>query len=86
MDAIEMLSTAIGYALWIIISGVSGMLAGKIMNSEGGFIRDVILGIVGGGVLTFVLSIVGIGVNIIGVFLASVVGACLLIYGAKKIF
>lgn len=87
MDAIESLGTVIGYALWIVLSGAAGMLAGKFMNSEGSLIRDVILGIVGGGLLSFILSLVGLGVsNIIGAFLVSIVGACLLIYAAKKIF
>ena len=37
--------------LWsIIVGGIIGWLAGKLMNSKGGILRNIILGIVGSGV------------------------------------
>ena len=47
--------------IWsIIVGGIIGWLAGKLMNSKGGILRNIILGIVGNGValpcVWFVLS------------------------------
>jgi len=71
----------------LIIGGVSGWLAGKIMKSEGSLIRNIILGLVGGLVGGLLGGLIGIGSsNIIGSIIISVAGACLLIWLAKKIF
>lgn len=71
----------------LIIGGVSGWLAGKIMNSEGSLLRNIILGLVGGLVGGLIGKIIGIGATgFIGSVIISVAGACLLIWLAKKIF
>ena len=70
----------------LIVGGVSGTLAGKIMDSEGGLLRNVILGIIGGIVGSFLLGLFGIsGSGIIGNVIVSVLGACVLIWGGKKL-
>lgn len=70
----------------LAIGAVSGFLAGFIMKSKGGLIKDIILGIVGGLVAGVLFSFVGISFyGIIGTIIESVIGACLLIFVARKI-
>lgn len=71
----------------IIIGGVSGWLAGNIMNCGGSLLRNIILGLLGGVVGGVIGRFIGVGAsNWIGSILISVVGSCLLIWIAKKIF
>ena len=82
----------IGYLLrmllWsIIIGGVSGWLAGKIMKKEGSLLRNILLGFVGSIVGGIVFGLFGLGgINIIGEILVSVVGACIVLGVAGMIF
>ena len=70
----------------LVIGGIAGWIAGKLMDSEGSVIRNIILGLVGGGVGNFVLGLIGIhGSGLIGGSLVSVLGACILIWLFKKI-
>jgi uncharacterized membrane protein YeaQ/YmgE (transglycosylase-associated protein family) len=65
----------------IILGGIIGWIAGKLMHSRGGIIRNIILGIVGGWVGGFLLGLLGItGLGIIG----NIAGACLILWAAKK--
>lgn len=64
----------------IIIGGVSGWLAGKLMNSKFSTLGNIIIGIVGGFVGGILLGLVGLhGSGLIGRIIVSVVGACALI-------
>jgi len=75
------------FIIALIIGGVSGWLAGKIMNCEGSLIRNIILGLVGGLVGGLLGKLIGIGASSwVGSILISVVGACILIWLSKKIF
>ena len=48
--------------LWsIIVGGIIGWLAGKLMGSRGGVLRNIILGIVGSGVGNWLAGAVGLG-------------------------
>ena len=65
----------------LIIGGVSGWLAGKIMGTDHSVIINIILGLLGGVVGGFLRKLIGVGAtNWIGSILISVVGACLLIW------
>jgi len=70
--------------IWtLIIGGVAGWLAGKIMRGDGfGIIVDIIVGLVGGWVGGMVLGWLGIasGGSIIGRLIVAVVGAIILIW------
>ncbi len=69
-----------GLIIWIIVGGLSGWLAGKIMGSNFSLFGNIALGIVGGVVGGFLLGLVGIhGSGTIGNIIVSVVGACILI-------
>ena len=47
--------------LWsIIVGGIIGWLAGKLMGSRGGVLRNIILGIVGSGVGNWLAGTIGI--------------------------
>ena len=65
----------------IIIGGIAGWLATKIMNkNSGGLILNIILGIIGGFVGSLVFGLIGFtATNIIGQIIVGVVGACILI-------
>ena len=71
----------LGFIWTLIMGGVAGWLAGKIMNREGGTFRNVLLGLGGGIVGAVVLGFLGIrGHGMIGGTIVSVVGACILIW------
>lgn len=68
--------------LWsLIIGGVAGWLAGRIMKGEGyGVIMNILLGIVGGLVGGWVFSLLGLATtSMIGQLICATVGAVLLI-------
>lgn len=72
----------IGWVLAIVIGGVAGWIAEKIMRAEHGLLTNIILGIVGAVVGNFILMLVfGATMGgIIGQLLVAVVGASLLIW------
>lgn len=70
----------------LVVGGISGWLAGKIMKSEGTLVRNIVLGLVGGLVGGIALGIIGIsGHGFIGNIIVSVVGACICIGGYNAI-
>lgn len=77
----------IHFIVSLILGGLAGFAAGKIMNSNGGMLRNILLGIVGGVVGGAVLGLFGLGAsNWIGNVIVSIAGACLLIWLGRKIF
>lgn len=76
--------------IWLIVNlvlgGFAGWFAGKLMNTEGSMVRNVILGLVGGVIGNIVLGIIGIhGRGPIGGTIVSIIGACILIWGSRKL-
>ena len=64
----------------LIIGGISGWLAGKIMKSNFSGLGNIGIGILGGIVGSILLAIIGLhGSGFIGSIIVSVVGACVLI-------
>lgn len=74
--------------IWsIIVGGVIGWLAGKLMGSKGGVLRNIILGIVGSGVGNWLAGAIGlVARNSLGSFLIGVGGACVVILICRWIF
>ena len=69
-----------GIIITIIVGGIAGWLAGKLMNSNFSILGNIILGIVGGAVGSIILGFIGIsGRGLIGNTIVAVVGACVLI-------
>lgn len=66
----------------LIIGGVAGWLAGRIMKGEGyGVLMNILLGIVGGLIGGWVFSLLGLATtSIIGQLICATVGAVLLIF------
>lgn len=70
----------------IIIGGIAGFFAEKLMKSEMGLIANILLGIAGGLAANFILPLLGIGIfGWIPAILAATAGACLLIFLARLI-
>lgn len=76
------ISSSVGWVGWIIIGGIAGAIAGRVMRGEGfGLIGDIIVGIVGGIVGGFLLGlVVDASVGIIGTFITALIGACVLVW------
>jgi uncharacterized membrane protein YeaQ/YmgE (transglycosylase-associated protein family) len=68
--------------LFLIVGGIAGWLAGRIMSGHGyGVIVDVILGIVGGLIGGWIISTF-LGIQTTGLivsFIVALVGACILV-------
>jgi uncharacterized membrane protein YeaQ/YmgE (transglycosylase-associated protein family) len=69
--------------LWIVLGGLSGYTASRVMGSGHGILEDIILGIIGafvGGALLNVFGQPGVtGFNIYS-FIVAIIGAVVLIY------
>ena len=74
--------------IWsIIVDGLIGWLAGKLMNSKGGLLRNIILGIVGSGVGNWLAGAIGlVARNSLGSFLIGLGGACVVILVCRWLF
>ena len=75
---------------WIIIGGLAGWIASKIMNTDEqqGIILNIVVGIVGAFIGGWILSLLGgdlEGSNLIVSFLTALVGACLLLFVVKAV-
>ncbi|MUL49132.1 GlsB/YeaQ/YmgE family stress response membrane protein [Mycobacterium sp. CBMA293] len=56
--------SAVGWVAYIIIGGIAGWLAGKIIKGEGqGLILDIVVGVIGGFIGGFVLEKLGFDVE-----------------------
>jgi len=67
--------------LQLILGGLAGFLAGKVMRGEGyGFIVDILLGLAGGWVGGWVLELVGLHIPVWSYFITAFLGAVLLVW------
>jgi len=79
-------NAGIGWLAAIIIGGLAGWLAEKVMKSDMGVLMNIVLGIVGAVIASAILSWLGvILVGWIGYLIAGFIGACLLIWIARAI-
>lgn len=70
-----------GWIMWIIVGGLAGWIAEKLMKFDTGIVMNVVLGVVGAVVGNLLLSLVGISVGgLIGQLVVAVAGACILVY------
>jgi uncharacterized membrane protein YeaQ/YmgE (transglycosylase-associated protein family) len=78
----------VGWIAVIIIGGLAGWLAEKVMKSNMGVFMNIILGIIGAVVLNFILQVLNLGtfgVGWIAYLITGFVGACLLIFVARAV-
>jgi uncharacterized membrane protein YeaQ/YmgE (transglycosylase-associated protein family) len=70
----------IGWFMTIILGGLAGWIAEKIMKADMGVFANIIVGILGAVALNFVLGLAGISFGgWIGQAIVAIVGACILI-------
>ena len=72
----------LGWIMTIVIGGLAGWLAEKIMKANMGLIANILIGIAGAVVMNFILSRLGIFVSagLIAQAVSATAGACLLIF------
>lgn len=76
----------VGWIAAIIIGGIAGWIASGVMKSDTGIFLNVVLGIIGAAVASFLFGLLGVSFGgWIGYLVAGVVGACILIWGARAI-
>lgn len=77
----------VGWLTAIIVGGLAGWIAERVMKSDMGLFANIFLGIIGAAVLNFLLSLadVEIGVGWVRFLVAGIVGACLLIYATRLV-
>ena len=77
-----------GLLWWIVVGGIAGWLAGKVMSGGGfGVLMDIILGIVGGIIGGWIFGMLGVfpGFGIIGSIIVAFIGACILVWLTRVI-
>jgi uncharacterized membrane protein YeaQ/YmgE (transglycosylase-associated protein family) len=75
-----------GLIIWLVIGGVAGWLAGKIMKGGGfGILGDIVVGIIGSYIAGFLLPRLGIfiGGGVVGQIINALIGACLLLFALR---
>lgn len=76
-----------GIFSWIVVGGLAGWLAGKVMDTHYGLMKNIGIGILGGflgGLITSLLGFGGLtGINFWSI-LVSILGSCLLLFIVKK--
>ena len=76
-----------GWIMTVVIGGIAGWLAEKIMKSEMGLIGNIILGVIGAVILNAILA--GLFERTLygfwGQLLVAVIGACIVIFGWRVI-
>lgn len=71
----------------LIMGGLVGWIAGKVMNAEGGLLRNMAVGVVGSFVGSAVFGLLGFyAYGRFANLLVDVVGACLFIWLGRKLF
>jgi uncharacterized membrane protein YeaQ/YmgE (transglycosylase-associated protein family) len=78
----------LGFLVTLLVWGIIGWLAGSLVKGSGyGTFENILLGLGGGIVGGILFRLVGLSTpdNIIGTLLVGVVGAVVLIYGARMI-
>ena len=75
-----------GFIFAILIGGVAGFIADRLMNANNSWVLNVILGVVGAFLFNLILGIIfGLwGGNILWQLIAGVAGASALIWGYRK--
>lgn len=74
--------TGVGWIMTIILGGLAGWVAEKIMKAEHGLLTNIILGILGAVVLNAILGFIGIipPGGWLWQSIIAIIGACLLIW------
>ena len=77
----------VGWIMTVIIGGLAGWIAEKIMKANHGLLTNIILGIIGAVVLNLILELI-LGWEAMGWIanlVVAIIGACILIWGYRAI-
>ena len=75
-----------GWLITIVVGGIAGWIASMLMRSDTGVVMNVLLGIIGAAVARFLFGLVGVSfAGMTGYLVAGVLGACILVGGARMI-
>ncbi len=76
-----------GFIFAIIIGGIAGVIADRLMNANNSLLLNVILGVAGAGILNFILGVIlGLwGGNVLWQLITGIAGASGLIWGFREI-
>lgn len=82
---ISLVGSVVNILIGVVIWGISGALASRLMGGDGaGLVTNVLLGVIGGVIGGFVLRIFGLGgvgnVFLVGDILVGIVGAVIVIF------
>ena len=77
----------VGWIMTVIIGGLAGWIAEKIMKTDHGLLTNIILGILGAVVLNLLLELIfgWEAVGWIANLIIAIIGACLLIWGYRAV-
>ena len=81
-------TNGVGWIAAIIIGGIAGWLAERVMKSEMGLLMNIVLGIVGAIVLNAILAaldVSSLGTGWIAYLITGFIGACLLIFAGRAL-
>ncbi len=83
----SILGTFWAWIVWIVIGGIAGAIADRlIQNNKLGIIGNIVVGIIGGLLGGFILSLFGISVRgIFWTFITALVGAIVLLLIARLV-
>ena len=71
----------------LILGGIIGWIAGKLMHSKGGLIRNIVLGILGSAVGSWLAGTIGLAATgTVGSIIIGVGGSCVVILIARWLF
>ncbi len=76
-----------GWIMTIVIGGLAGWIAEKVMKADHGLVTNILLGIAGAVILNAILiGLLGSTLGgFIGQLVVAIIGACVLIYGWRMI-
>ena len=82
LAVIAAIYSTVGWIGWIIIGGIAGWLAGRVMRGSGfGILGDIVVGIIGGVVGGIILGLlITTTVGFWGSLATAFIGACILIF------
>ena len=75
-----------GFILAVIVGGIAGVIADRLMHANNSIVLNIILGVVGAAILNFVLGLIfGLwGGNLLWQLLTGIAGASALIWGFRE--
>jgi uncharacterized membrane protein YeaQ/YmgE (transglycosylase-associated protein family) len=83
----SILGTLWVWLVWIVVGGLAGALADRLIQGDQlGILGNIVIGVIGGIIGGLILGLIGIGTSgLIMTFIASLLGACILLWIAMAV-